>query len=81
MLDVVDQKTGAIIKKVPLSGKPNTLVATKDGRRVFVAIHEDPGALDVIDTSSLKRVKSIPKTGPLHDVYLPRTASSWLRVQ
>jgi YVTN family beta-propeller protein len=64
MLDVVDQKTGEIIKKVPLSGKPNTLVATKDGRRVFVAIHEEPGVLDVIDTTSLKRVKSIPKTGP-----------------
>ena len=63
-------KTGKIIKKVPLSGRPNDLAVTKDGRRVLVCIHEDPGALDVIDTTSLERVKSIPTKGGLHNGYV-----------
>jgi DNA-binding beta-propeller fold protein YncE len=70
VLDVVDQKSGTIIKKIPLSGRPNTIAVTKDGGRVFVAIREAPGALDVIDTTSLERVKSIPMKGGLHDIYL-----------
>ena len=66
----MDQKSGEIIKKVPLSGDPNTLAVTKDGGRVFVAIHEHPGALDVIDTTSLERIKTIPMKAAQHDIYL-----------
>jgi YVTN family beta-propeller protein len=71
VLDVVDQKSGKIIKKVPLSGRPNTIAVSKDGGRVFVAIREpEPGGMDVIDTTSLERVKSIPTKGGFHDIYL-----------
>src|ERR1700730_6971271 len=71
VLDVVDQKTGKIIKKVPLSGRPNTIAVSKDGGRVFVAIREpEPGGMDVVDTTSLERVKSIPTKGGFHDIYL-----------
>ena len=35
MLDVVDQKTGKTIKKVPLSGIPNTLVASQGWKARF----------------------------------------------
>ncbi len=70
VLDVVDRETGKIIKKVALSGRPNTIAVTKNGGRVFVGIRSWPGVLDVIDTSSFERVKSIPDTGPLHDIYL-----------
>src|SRR5204862_802249 len=43
---------------------------TKDGGRVIVGIAQDPGALDVIDTASLKLAKSIPVKGRLHNVYV-----------
>jgi YVTN family beta-propeller protein len=69
VLDVVDQKSGKIIKKVALSGRPNMIAVTKDGGRVFVAIRSAPGALDIIDSTSLERVRSIP-IKPVHDVYL-----------
>ena len=70
VLAVVDCRTGRISKKVALSGRPNTIAVSKDGGRVFVGIRSAPGALDVINTRSLERVKTIPNTGPLHDIYL-----------
>src|SRR5437764_4741199 len=51
-LDVVDQKTLKVIKRIPLSGHPNNISISKDGRRVYVAIAVAPGAVDVIDTIS-----------------------------
>jgi YVTN family beta-propeller protein len=70
VLYVVDRKSGKITNKVALSGRPNNIAITKDGGRVLVCIREEPGALDVIDTNTLQRVKSIPVNGPLHNVYV-----------
>ncbi len=67
-LYVVDRKTAKHIKKVPLSGWPNDLAVTKDGRRVLVCIANNDGALDIIDTTSLEKVKTIPMKGKLHDI-------------
>jgi YVTN family beta-propeller protein len=64
---IVDQKTGEIIKKVSLSGRPHTLVTTKDGSKSFVDIYEAPGALDIIDSNSREKVRSIPINGPVYD--------------
>jgi YVTN family beta-propeller protein len=69
-LDVVDAKSLQIIKKIPLSGRPNNLAVTKDGRKVYVGIAQAPGAVDVIDTVSLTNVKSIPVDGNIHNVYV-----------
>src|SRR5579862_2191489 len=69
-LDVFDRRTGRSIARVKLSGHPNNIAATKDGGRVVVGIAEDPGALDVIDTASLKLAKTIPVHGRLHNVYV-----------
>jgi YVTN family beta-propeller protein len=69
-LDVFDRATGALIKKVELSNHPNNIAVTKDGGRVLVGIARDPGALDIIDTTSLTRTKSIPVHGRLHNVYV-----------
>jgi YVTN family beta-propeller protein len=69
-LDVVERNSGRIIKKVPLSGRPNNIAVTKDGGRVVVAIAEQVGALDFIDTSSLTKAKSIPVNGRQHNVYV-----------
>src|SRR3954464_9157518 len=49
-LDVVDARTLKVTKKVPLSGHPNNIAAGRDGRHVYVAISQAPGAVDVIDT-------------------------------
>jgi YVTN family beta-propeller protein len=69
-MDVVDAKTLKIIKKVPLSGRPNNLAVTKDGKKVYVGIAQQPGAVDVIDTVTLTRVKSVPVQGAIHNVYV-----------
>jgi len=70
VLDVVDRKSGEILQKVPLSARPNNLAVTKDGGRVLVGIRTDPGVIDVIDTTSLKRVKSITVDGSVHNVFV-----------
>jgi YVTN family beta-propeller protein len=69
-LDVVDAKTLKVTKSIPLTGHPNNLSISKDGRRVYVAIVQAPGAVDVIDTTSLERVKSIPAKGGVHNTYV-----------
>jgi YVTN family beta-propeller protein len=69
VLDVVDRKSGEVLQKVPLSGWPNNIAITKDGRRVLVGIRAPQGALDVIDTVSMTRVKSIP-VDRVHNVYV-----------
>jgi YVTN family beta-propeller protein len=69
-LDVVDAKTLLVTNKVPLSGHPNNIAAGRDGRRVYVSIREDPGAVDVVDAQTLQRVKSIPVKGAVHNTYV-----------
>ena len=69
-LDIVDAKTLSVIKRVPLTGHPNNISISKDGRRVYVGIAVAPGAVDVIDTASQERVKSIPVKGSVHNTYV-----------
>jgi len=69
-LDVADAKTFKVIRKIPLSGHPNNIGISKDGRRVYVSIAVAPGAVDVIDTASMEKVKSIPVKGAVHNTYV-----------
>ncbi len=69
-LHVVDGKTLQVTKKIPLTGRPNNISISRDGRRVYVGIVTSPGAVDVIDTASLDKVKSIPTKGGIHNVYV-----------
>src|ERR1700675_1549759 len=69
-LDVVDTKSLKVTRSIPLSGHPNNISISKDGRRVYVAIAQAPGAVDVIDTTSQERVKSIPVKGAVHNTYV-----------
>jgi len=69
-LDIVDAKTLNVTKRVPLTGHPNNISISKDGRRVYVGIAAAPGAVDVIDTASQERVKSIPVKGNVHNTYV-----------
>ena len=69
-LDIADAKTLKVIKSVPLTGHPNNIAISKDGRRVYVSIAVAPGAVDVIETASQERVKSIPVKGAVHNTYV-----------
>ena len=64
-----DTKTGKLIAKAKLSGHPNNLSISKDGRYAFVGIAVAPGAVDVVETASMKLVKSVPVKGAVHNVY------------
>jgi len=69
-LDIVEARTLQVTKRVPLSGRPNNISISRDGRRVYVAIVQAPGAVDVIDTASQARVKTIPTKGGVHNTYV-----------
>jgi YVTN family beta-propeller protein len=69
-LDVADSKTLKVIKRIPLSGHPNNLAVSRDGRRVYVGIIQAPGGVDVIDTVSFQKVKTIPTKGSIHNAYV-----------
>src|SRR5215813_12377543 len=51
-LDVVDTKTLRVTSKIPLSGHPNNIAISQDGKRVYVSIAVAPGTVDVIDTAT-----------------------------
>jgi YVTN family beta-propeller protein len=69
-LDVVSGGTLAVTKKIALSGRPNNIAISKDGRHVYVSIVSGDGAVDVIDAASLERVKSIATRGGVHNTYV-----------
>ena len=62
--------TFAVIARVPLSGRPNNIAISNDGKRVYAGIAQAPGAVDVIDTVTLTRAKSIAVKGAIHNVYV-----------
>jgi YVTN family beta-propeller protein len=59
-----------VTKQIRLSGRPNNIAITPGGRKVYVAIRSEPGAVDVIDIPAERRVKSIPAAGGVHNVYV-----------
>jgi YVTN family beta-propeller protein len=67
-----DTKTGKLLGKAALSGHPNNIAISSDGRRVFVGILSAPGAVEVIDTASLKSIKTIAVKGGVHNAYVTR---------
>jgi YVTN family beta-propeller protein len=69
-LEIIDQKSGTIANHVALSGHPNNIAVTKDGHYVLICIASAPGALDIVDPSAAKLVKTIPTKGGLHNVYI-----------
>lgn len=69
-LDVVDGKTLKVTNRIPLSGHPNNIAISRDGRRVYVGIIQAPGGVDVIDTGSLKNVKTLQTKGSIHNPYV-----------
>jgi YVTN family beta-propeller protein len=69
-LDFVDAKTLKVLTRVPLTAHPNNMAVSKDGEYVFVAIIQQPGGVDVVETASQKKVKNVPTKGTIHNVYV-----------
>ncbi len=69
-LDVVDSRTLRVKRRIPLSGRPNNVSVSKDGRKVYVGIMEMPGSVDIIDTQALANIKTLPVDGAIHNVYV-----------
>jgi YVTN family beta-propeller protein len=81
-LIVIDGRTLQVTKRIALSGNPNLVDVTPDGRWIYVAIaltYDDysefpqikanpSGGVDVIDASSLQKIKTIPLRGGIHDL-------------
>jgi YVTN family beta-propeller protein len=81
-LVVIDGTNFQMAKRIPLSGNPNLIDMTPDGRWIYVAIAQSwndlsdfpqiktvaSGGVDVIDTASLQNVKTIPIKGGIHDL-------------
>jgi YVTN family beta-propeller protein len=79
---VIDGKTLKVTKRIPLSGNPNLIDITPDGKQIYVAIAQNyndlsdfprikpnaTGGVDVIDTVSLQKVKTIAMKGGVHDL-------------
>src|ERR1700730_6065886 len=70
---VIDGKTLQITKRIPLSGSPNLVQLTPDGKKMYVSINlrwdvvsnfpaleaEPGGGVDIIDVPSLTKTKTI----------------------
>jgi len=70
-VDVVDTRTLKVFKQIPLSGPPNNIAISKDGRRLYQAIHGEPYGVDVIDTATLVNAKRLPLDGmQIHNTYV-----------
>src|SRR5262245_32269416 len=69
-LDFVDGKSLKVTNKVKLSGHPNNISVSKDGRRVYVGIIQAPGGVDVIDTATATNVKTRTTPGSIHNTYV-----------
>jgi len=69
-LDIVDMETRSVIRSLPLTGRPNNIDISPDGRKVYVAINANPGSINVFDTRSLEMVSDISNNGGVHNVYV-----------
>jgi YVTN family beta-propeller protein len=67
-----DTRTGKLLGKAALTGHPNNIAISKDGRQVFVGILSAPGAVEVIDTASMKSIKTIAVKGGVHNAFVTR---------
>src|SRR4051794_25788907 len=48
-LAIVDARTLRVTTRVPLSGHPNNIAISRDGRRIYVGIRDpEPGGVDVV---------------------------------
>jgi len=75
---VIDTRTGAIKAKIPLIDRPNTAVLSRDFKKLYAGIwpvrgdEDKRGYVQVVDTATLKVVKTIETKGGIHDPWMSR---------
>ncbi len=69
-LDVVPTNTLKVTRQIPLSGRPNNIAVTPDGKKVYVAITRADAFVDVIDMAAGEVIKAIPTLGGVHNVFI-----------
>jgi YVTN family beta-propeller protein len=70
-LDVVDARSFQVMASIPLSGHPNNIGISKDGRKVYVSIRDNPGGgVDVVDVVGRKVLKLVKTKGGIHNTYV-----------
>jgi YVTN family beta-propeller protein len=75
---IIDTRTGAIKKKIPLIDRPNTAVLSRDFKRLYVGIwpvkgdEHERGYVQVVDTEKLEVVRNIVTKGGIHDPWMSR---------
>lgn len=65
-----DTKSGKVLWSAKLTGHPNNMSVSKDGKYVFASIFSGTGAVDVVDTAAKKVIKTLPVNGPVHNTYV-----------
>jgi cytochrome c553 len=77
-ITVIDTRTGAIKAKIPLIARPNVSVLSRDFRKLYAGIWPVTGDADkrgyvqIVDTATLKVVKTIETKGGIHDTWMSR---------
>lgn len=75
-ITVINTGTGAIEAKIPLIARPNTAVRSRDFRKLYAGIwplrgnDDSRGYVQILDTSTLKIVKTIETQGGIHDTWM-----------
>jgi YVTN family beta-propeller protein len=70
-LDVVDGKTLKVTKHITLSGRPNNLSISPDGRRIYVSLRQTPGGgVDIVDTATEKLARTVTTKGDVHNTFV-----------
>ena len=77
----VDTRTGKILRKLEMSkGTANMATITNDGSHIYVCVNgvrdaygimqsQRGGFVDIVDTKSFQKTKSLPQKGGMHDCY------------
>lgn len=69
----VDADSGAVLRQVGLSGVPDVIFFNPMLTRLYVAVG-DPGVIDVIDTTGLRRLQTVPTEAGAHTLALASNA-------
>jgi DNA-binding beta-propeller fold protein YncE len=78
ILFAIDAASGRVLGDVPLSGAPDVIFLNQRTGRLYGAIG-DPGVIDVIDITAMRREEVVPTEAGAHTLALDRKRSKSMR--
>ncbi|NOR81839.1 MAG: protein nirF [Methyloprofundus sp.] len=80
---VIDKRSWALVKRIPVAGQPVFVMARPDGRHIWVNFaFPDNQKLQIIDAKDLTIIKSLaPGNAVLHMEFTPRGEEVWVSVR